>query len=179
TGPMSEPPPTPNIPGLPGDRWRCVANPGRSPLCSSTHAAAWWSSSTFAGQRPDGAGGGGGDDTYAVGRYPCSAFRASRDAMPPGMLLPPVVPILHASTLIAPVPCVRTFLATVFSARGLRARTIGSNAGLSAVPQPSHCAASGVIGSSLATLTGFTPSALAVATQCVRRTPSSIRPAYQ
>ena len=56
------------------------------------------------------------------------------------------VPILHASMLIAPVPCARTFLATVFSARGLRASTIGSNAGLNAVPQPCQRSASGVAG---------------------------------
>src|SRR5699024_8118558 len=115
-----------------------------TPLCSSTHAAVCWSSSTFAGQRPDGA--------EPVGW----ALIVSSELVKDTALLPPyildfgqvstVVPILHASTLIAPVPCARTFLATVFSARGLRASTIGSNAGFNAVPQPSHCAASGVAG---------------------------------
>src|SRR5699024_6770830 len=102
--------------------------------------------------------------THAAACWSSSTFAGQR---------PDALPILHASMLIAPVPCVRTFLATVFAARGLRARTIGSNAGLSAVPQPSHCAASGVIGSSLATLTVFTPSAFAVAIQCVARPPYS------
>src|SRR5699024_6211430 len=98
--------------------------------------------STFAGQRPDGA-------------EPVDwALIVSAELVKDTALLPPyildfgqvstVVPILHASTLIAPVPCARTFLATVFSARGLRARTIGSWPGFNAVPQPSHCAASGV-----------------------------------
>src|SRR5699024_7568447 len=64
---------------------------------------------------------------------------------------------LHAFTLIAPVPCARTFLATVFSARGLRARTIGSKAGFNAVPQPSHCAASGVAGAVIGTSIAATP----------------------
>src|SRR5699024_10547850 len=115
-----------------------------NPLCSSTHAAAWWSSSTFAGQRPDGA--------EPVGW----ALIVSSELVKDTALLPPyildfgqvstVVPILHASTLIAPVPCARTFLATVFSARGLRARTIGSYAGFNAVPHPSRCSASGVAG---------------------------------
>src|SRR5699024_6589871 len=57
---------------------------------------------------------------------------------PLGRAVSSFVPTLHASMLIAPVPCVRTLRATVFSARGLRARTMGSNAGLRAVPQPSH-----------------------------------------
>ena len=93
-----------------------------TPLCSSTHAAACWSSSTFAGQRPwsvlptalDPFSPSPNVDTLA-------SDRDSRNGRP-------VASILHPSTLIAPVPCARTFLATVFSARGLRARTIGSNA---------------------------------------------------
>src|SRR5699024_9982200 len=118
--------------------------------------------STFAGQRPDGA-------------EPVDwALIVSAELVKDTALLPPyildfgqvstVVPILHASTLIAPVPCARTFLATVFSARGLRARTIGSNAGFNAVPQPSHCAASGVAGMSRRSLAsgGGPPSMLAV-----------------
>ena len=52
----------------------------------------------------------------------------------------------HPSTLIPPVPCVSTFAATVFSPRGLRATVIGSSAGFSAVPQPSHCFAASVAG---------------------------------
>src|SRR5699024_3520893 len=115
-----------------------------NPLCSSTHAAACSSSSTFAGQRPDGA-------------EPVDwALIVSAELVKDTALLPPyildfgqvstVVTILHPSTLIAPVPCARTFLATVFSARGLRASTTGSWPGFNAVPQPSHCTASGVAG---------------------------------
>src|SRR5699024_1154021 len=114
------------------------------PLCSSTHAAVCWSSSTFAGQRPDGA------EPEAWALIVSSELVKDTAFLLPSILDfgqdPTVVPFLHASTLIAPVPCARTFLATVFSARGLRARTIGSNAGFSAVPQPSHCLASGVAG---------------------------------
>src|SRR5690606_11349327 len=53
--------------------------------------------------------------------------------------------ILHPSILIAPVPHRSTLSATVPSS-GLRARIIGSWAGFSAVPQPSHFLASGVAG---------------------------------
>ncbi|MNO91491.1 hypothetical protein D3C76_830370 [compost metagenome] len=42
----------------------------------------------------------------------------------------------HASMWIAPVPCARTFFATV-PAKGLRAMQMGSCAGFNAVPQPS------------------------------------------
>src|ERR1700741_3438724 len=61
-------------------------------------------------------------------------------------LLPPpdiysVDSIRHPSILIAPVPCSNTLLATV-PLNGLRATTIGSCAGLIAVPQPFQCAAS-------------------------------------
>src|SRR5699024_1233868 len=52
---------------------------------------------------------------------------------------------LHASMFNPPTPCANTLLATVPS-KGLRARIIGSIAGLSAVPQPSHRAASEVAG---------------------------------
>ena len=45
----------------------------------------------------------------------------------------------------APVPCASTFPATV-PLNGFLATTTGSYAGLRAVPQPSHCAASGVAG---------------------------------
>ncbi|SIE77251.1 Uncharacterised protein [Mycobacteroides abscessus subsp. abscessus] len=51
----------------------------------------------------------------------------------------------HASMFSAPVPCSSTFAATV-PANGLRATTMGSNEGLSAVPQPCHCLASPVAG---------------------------------
>src|SRR5699024_12524766 len=91
---------------------------GAIPLCSSTHAAVCWSSSTFAGQRPD----------DVLGPWKVSpdvdrpALSCPRHFPDPSRLAqcvpPPSVPILHASTLIAPVPCARTFLATVFSARG-------------------------------------------------------------
>lgn len=57
----------------------------------------------------------------------------------------PAERILVASMFSAPVPCARTFAATV-PASGLRATTIGSHAGLSAVPHPCHFAASGVAG---------------------------------
>ena len=52
-------------------------------------------------------------------------------------------PILHPSTFIPPVPYFNTFLAIVDSSIGLRATTIGSWAGLSAEPHPSHFLASG------------------------------------
>src|SRR5699024_46987 len=120
--------------------FRAPPVPPASPLCSSTHAAACWSSSTFAGQRPWVVSPPLLDPFSPSPRTPVDAS----DLLMMSGLAP--LPILHASTLIAPVPCARTFLATVFSARGLRARTIGSNAGLSAVPQPSHCSASGVAG---------------------------------
>src|SRR5947209_173867 len=45
-----------------------------------------------------------------------------------------------------PVPCFNTFFTTL-PISGLRARIMGSHAGLSAVPYPFHCTASGVAGS--------------------------------
>src|ERR1035438_2883594 len=57
------------------------------------------------------------------------------------------VPIRQPSTLIAPVPYSSTLAATVcLAASGLRATTIGSCAGFSAVPHPSHSFASVVAG---------------------------------
>src|SRR5579883_1754032 len=50
--------------------------------------------------------------------------------------------IREASIFNAPVPHLRTFAAIVCSDNGLRATTIGSHAGLSAVPQPIHETAS-------------------------------------
>jgi len=47
--------------------------------------------------------------------------------------------------LMPPVPCVSTLFATV-PMSGLRARTIGSCAGFSAVPHPSHILAPSVAG---------------------------------
>src|SRR5690625_5230732 len=104
------------------------------PLCSSTHAAAWWSSSTFAGQRPLVEP----NVLPWVASYRARAARASRPVgvLPPtsaearssstvenpSSRNDPPAPavaflsrfspdsILHASTLIAPVPCARTFL---------------------------------------------------------------------
>src|SRR5699024_11041475 len=55
-----------------------------------------------------------------------------------------------ASMLSAPVPCSNTFAATV-PLNGFLAATIGSTAGFNAVPQPSHCAASGVAGAVMST----------------------------
>src|SRR5690554_3770080 len=55
------------------------------------------------------------------------------------------VPTLHSSMFIPPTPYFNMFCATVPS-NGFLAITIGSNAGLSAVPQPSHCFASSVDG---------------------------------
>ena len=52
---------------------------------------------------------------------------------------------LAASTFSPPVPCAITFAATV-PVSGLRASTMGSAAGLSAVPQPSHWRAASVAG---------------------------------
>ena len=49
-----------------------------------------------------------------------------------------LVPIRQSSILIPPVPHLRTFSATVFSAKGFRATQIGSFAGFKAVPQPSQ-----------------------------------------
>lgn len=56
------------------------------------------------------------------------------------------VSTLHPSTLIPPVPHFRTLAAIVFSPRGFLARTMHSMPGLSALPQPAHCWASGVAG---------------------------------
>src|SRR5699024_11375639 len=98
-----------------------------TPLCSSTHAAACWSSSTFAGQRPWVVSPPLLDPFSPSPRIPVDAS----DLLMMSGLAP--LSILHPSTLIAPGPCVRTFLATVFSARGLGASTIGSNAGVIAV----------------------------------------------
>src|SRR5215471_8246185 len=44
----------------------------------------------------------------------------------------------HPSMLIAPVPHLSTFAATVGSPSGFRASTIGSHAGFNAVPHPDH-----------------------------------------
>src|SRR5699024_1724487 len=150
-------PPSRNVPeGLPRE---AVAFDTLTPLCSSTHAAAWWSSSTFAGQRPDGAE----PVDWARWTPPAVFVNATSDGSPPydrvAGQVSTVVPILHPSMLIAPVPCVRTFPATV-PLNGLRARTIGSNAGLSAVPQPSHCAASGVAGAVMSRSRLCPPSAI-------------------
>lgn len=64
---------------------------------------------------------------------------------PPGLLHASPVPTLHPSIFSPPVPCSCTFWARV-PCRGLRARVMGSRAGLRALPQPSHCWASGVAG---------------------------------
>lgn len=48
-----------------------------------------------------------------------------------------IVPTLHPSMFSAPVPYSNTFAATV-PVSGLRATMIGSQAGLRAVPNPSH-----------------------------------------
>ncbi len=55
------------------------------------------------------------------------------------------VPIRHPSTLMAPVPYCVTFAATV-PVSGLRARMMGSHAGLSAVPHPCQRFAASVAG---------------------------------
>ena len=68
----------------------------------------------------------------------------------------PPSPTRVPSILSAPVPCCITLLATV-SSKGLRARTMGSWAGLRAVPQPSHCLASSVAGAVMGTEMGSTP----------------------
>src|SRR5699024_9476352 len=129
-------PPSRNVPeGLPRE---AVAFDTLTPLCSSTHAAAWWSSSTFAGQRPDGAE----PVDWARWTPPAVFVKATSDGSPPyervAGQVSTVVPILHPSMLIAPVPCARTFLATVFSARGLRATMTGSCAGFNAVENPRY-----------------------------------------
>ena len=64
----------------------------------------------------------------------------------------------HPSTLIPPVPCFKTFAATVPHS-GFRATHIGSHAGLSAVPQPSHCFAASVAGAVMSIVAGPLPTA--------------------
>lgn len=54
----------------------------------------------------------------------------------PPLSLSPLASTRQPSMFSAPVPCVSTFAATV-PANGLRATTMGSNAGLAAVPNPS------------------------------------------
>ena len=68
----------------------------------------------------------------------------------------PPSPIRVLSMLSAPVPCCITLLATV-SSKGLRASTMGSWAGLRAVPHPSHCLAASVAGAVMGTEIGSTP----------------------
>ena len=65
-------------------------------------------------------------------------------------------PTRHPSTFTAPVPCSRTFAATV-PISGLRARIAGSHAGLSAVPQPCHWRAASVAGVVIGTSTARDP----------------------
>jgi hypothetical protein len=70
-----------------------------------------------------------------------------------------LVPTLQPSMLIAPVPCSNTLAATV-PLNGLRATVMGSNAGFNAVPQPSHCWASGVAGAVICRMACRQPSGL-------------------
>jgi len=117
--------PAPDLPAL------C----GRSALATraSRVSSQVQESRRFAGQRP------------AIGRGDLSLAQPppivfwSLPGLPPS---PPLarsspVPILHPSMLIPPVDHLSTLAATVGSESGLRARTMGSHAGLSAVPQPS------------------------------------------
>src|ERR1043166_9576851 len=87
----------------------------------------------FAGHRP------------ALGSNPAVSPRVMLDPLPYiaeslvfGDAGTPLTPsIRHPSILIAPTRCAARFAATV-PISGLRASTIGSHAGFSAVPHPSH-----------------------------------------
>src|SRR5690625_883792 len=108
----------------------------------------------FAGKRPP------------VGR--CSRLGApSVPHIEPSNVFPPLAlsspsPILLASILIAPVPYFSTQSATVSlrpvsaSINGLRTTIIGSWAGFSAVPHPSHLRASSVAGAVMSNI-GLNP----------------------
>src|SRR5699024_314184 len=116
-----------------------------TPLCLSISLAAGSSNDAFAGKRPAGASPVGCAETAS----PEVLVNATSEGLPPYILdlgqVSTVVPTLHASMFNPPTPCDNTLLATVPS-KGFLARIIGSIAGLSAVPQPSHCLAASVAG---------------------------------
>src|SRR5690606_17682321 len=108
------------------------------PDCRSSSAACDSSSTTFVGHRPSGEPPRGPGSAARL-TPPCSAYLfvelASSAERGPSESEPS--PIRVASMFSAPVPYASTFAATV-PTRGFRAITIGSNAGFSAVPQPSQ-----------------------------------------
>lgn len=108
-------------------------------LVPTSRQSGWWDRIRFAGQRPRLCG-----SLWITAASPL--VKNFTDARPEASCAFHGSPdIRHPSTLIAPVPYARTLAATV-PMSGLRATHIGSCAGFSAVPQPSHCAASGVAG---------------------------------
>src|SRR5690606_38035658 len=123
--------------------------PVDSPLCSSS-ASAWLSSRrTFVGQRPAVV-----LPALVLPNFPWKPSPRGSDlpAFSISGRAPPST--RQASTFSAPVPCARTVAATVPD-RGLRATTTGSNAGLSAVPQPAHCCAASEFAALSSRVTNF------------------------
>src|ERR1017187_9365320 len=106
----------------------------------STHSAEWVSR-TLGGHLPVSAS----HPVPVPGSFPKSPYAGPWGALRGDAGVSLVVPTRVPATLIAPVPCVRTFCVTV-PVSGFRATTMGSWEGFSAVPKPAHVAASSAAG---------------------------------